>query len=180
MAAKNIFNTNPMIYDTPGVTPEDDFLFDLRGYLLLPGALPPRLVDELNGAIDAVPPLEPQEWYGYVHRNDYSEGWGYNLQNIVEGGAPFEEVMDCPGFLPWVKRYAGHDGLFIDEALVTVRRPGQGVSLHSGGHKRRVRTQYRVATGGSDGVSDLEWRVGQLNVMMALTDVAEGDGGTMV
>mgnify|MGYP002631455030 CR=1 FL=1 len=71
-------------------------------------------------------------------------------------------------------------GLFIDEALVTVRGPGQGVSLHSGGHKRRVRTQYRVATGGADGVSDLEWRVGQLNVMMALTDVGPGDGGTMV
>jgi len=63
---------------------------------------------------------------------------------------------------------------------VTVRGPGQGVSLHSGGHKRRVRTQYRVATGGADGVSDLEWRVGQLNVMMALTDVGPGDGGTMV
>ena len=63
---------------------------------------------------------------------------------------------------------------------MTVRGPGQGVSLHSGGHKRRVRTQYRVATGGADGVSDLEWRVGQLNVMMALTDVGPGDGGTMV
>ena len=73
-----------------------------------------------------------------------------------------------------------HSGLFIDEALVTVRGPGQGVSLHSGGHKRRVRTQYRVATGGADGVSDLEWRVGQLNVMMALTDVGPGDGATMV
>jgi hypothetical protein len=53
------------------------------------------------------------------------------------------------------------------------------VSLHSGAHKRRVRTQYRVATGGSDGVSELEWRVGQLNVMVALSDVKAGDGGTV-
>ena len=44
-----------------------------------------------------------------------------------------------------LQRYAGHDGLFIDEALVTIRRPGQGVSLHSGGHKRRVRTQCESA-----------------------------------
>lgn len=114
MAAKNISNTNAMIYDTPTVTQEHDFLFDLRGYLLLPSALPERLVSDLNSGIDQVPPLQPQQWYGHVHRNDYSESWGYNLQNIVEGGAPFEEAMDCPGFLPWVKRYAGHDGAYID------------------------------------------------------------------
>lgn len=99
-----------MIYNTPEVTKEDDFLFDLRGYLLLPSALPERLVSELNDGIDAVPPLEPQQWFGHVHRNDYSESWGYNLQNIVEGGPAFEAAMDCPGFLPWVRRYAGHDG----------------------------------------------------------------------
>ena len=63
---------------------------------------------------------------------------------------------------------------------MTVRGPGQGVSLHSGGHKRRVRTPYRVATGGAAGASAIEWRVGQLNVMMALTDVGPGDGATMV
>lgn len=110
MAAKNISNTNAMIYNTPEVTEEDDFLFDLRGYLLLPSALPERLVSELSSGIDAIPPLKPKQWHGHVHRNDYSESWGYNLQNIVEGGPPFEEAMDCPGFLPWVKRYAGHDG----------------------------------------------------------------------
>ena len=152
---------------------------DLRGYLLLPAALPAEFVAALNTTIDKVPPLSPRAWHGHVHRNDYAESWGYNLQNIVEAGEPFERLIDWPGFLPWVQRYAGHDGLFIDEALVTIRWPGQGVSLHSGAHKRRVRTQYRVATGGADGISDLEWRVGQLNVMVALTDVGEGDGGTV-
>ena len=87
--------------------------------------------------------------------------------------------MDHPGYIQHVRRYAGHDGLLIDEALVTIRRQGQGVSLHSGGHKRRVRTQYRMAfgSGGGDGA---EWRCGQLNVMVALTDVGAGDGGTML
>ena len=55
--------------------------------------------------------------------------------------------MDHPGFIGHARRYAGHDGLFMDEALVTIRGPGQGVSLHSGAHKRRVRTQYRVGFG---------------------------------
>ncbi len=129
MAAKNISNTNAMIYNTPEVTKEDDFLFDLRGYLLLPSALPERLVAELNDGIDAVPPLEPQQWYGHVHRNDYSESWGYNLQNIVEGGSAFEVAMDCPGFLPWVTKYAGHDGAFPDTFEMVGQRASQSLTV---------------------------------------------------
>lgn len=62
-----------MHYDTPQVTQEHDFMFDLRGYLLLEQAISPELVQSLNAAIDAVPPLEPQQWHGHVHRNDVSK-----------------------------------------------------------------------------------------------------------
>jgi hypothetical protein len=62
-----------MHYDTPQVTHEHDFMFDLRGYLLLEQAISPELVQSLNAAIDAVPPLEPQQWHGHVHRNDVSK-----------------------------------------------------------------------------------------------------------
>ena len=93
LSASNIRRTatssNIVQYETPEVTKEDDFMFDLTGYLLLPQALRPEEVADLNEAIDAIPPLEPKEWFGHVHRNDYAESWGYNLQNIVEGGAPF-------------------------------------------------------------------------------------------
>src|SRR5437763_4943056 len=37
-------------------TPLDDFLFDLRGYLILKQAVESDLVDDLNRAIDALPP----------------------------------------------------------------------------------------------------------------------------
>ena len=152
---------------------------DLRGYLLLPAALPAEFVAALNTTIDKVPPLSPRAWHGHVHRNDYAESWGYNLQNIVEAGEPFERLIDWPGFLPWVQRYAGHDGLFIDEALVTIRWPGQGVSLHSGAHKRRVRTQYRVATGGADGISDLDSEVIQADSFYHLTVTYDGEWMTI-
>ena len=36
----------------------DDFLFDLRGYLVLKNAVEPELVDRLNQTIDTIPPLE--------------------------------------------------------------------------------------------------------------------------
>eukprot|EP01045_Picozoa_sp_COSAG04_P043290 COSAG04_NODE_14118_length_580_cov_0.698545_2_plen_129_part_01 len=50
--------------------PVDIFNFDLNGYLLLKGALSLQEVDALNATRDAIPPLEPQEWHGRVHRHD--------------------------------------------------------------------------------------------------------------
>ena len=102
-ASMTATHSNIKTYDTPEVSQEDDYLFDLRGFLLVKQAVPAAAVAALNAAVDAVPPLAPREWHGHVHRNDYSESWGYNLQNIVEGGEPFEQLIDCPGFLPWVK-----------------------------------------------------------------------------
>ena len=37
----------------------------------------------------------------------------------------------------------GDDGLFIDESFADFRGPGEATQLHSGAHKRRIRTQYR-------------------------------------
>ena len=36
----------------------DDFFFDLNGYLVIKNAVEPELVAAVNGAIDALPPLE--------------------------------------------------------------------------------------------------------------------------
>ena len=44
--------------------------------------------------------------------------------------------------------------------------------LHSGAHKRRVRTQFRYHDG--------EFRCGMLSLIVALTDIREGDGATIV
>jgi hypothetical protein len=154
-------------------TPLEDYLFDLQGYLLIRGALPPAEIAELNRIVDAVPPLKPREWHGRVHRNDYTEAWGVNLHQVIEAGEPFERLIDHPAWLAHVTRYVGgDDGLFIDENLVTTRGPGQGVTLHSGGHKRRIRTQFRYHDG--------QFRCGQINVLLALTDAGPGDGATMV
>ena len=57
-------------------TPLDDFLFDLRGYLVLKNAVEPELVDRLNAAIDAIPPLEYGEWLG-------THMIGYNVTEMI-------------------------------------------------------------------------------------------------
>jgi len=44
-------------------TPLDDFLFDLRGYLILENAVEPELLDALNRVFDDFPPLERGAWW---------------------------------------------------------------------------------------------------------------------
>lgn len=156
------------------VTPMDEYLFDLRGYLVLKGALSPREVARVNAGIDAIPDLANGEWFGNVEGHTYyGDGEGRNLQNIVEGGEPFEELIDHPAWLPHVTRFVGgDDGLFIDETFANLRGPSEYLPLHSGGDKRRIRTQFRFHNNA--------FRCGQINILMALTDIHAGDGPTVV
>ena len=86
-------------------TKMEDYLFDLNGYLVLEGAVPPEQVQRLNAAIDAIPPLGNGEWWGHVQGQSYhNEIDGRNYQNIVEGGEAFEEWIDHPGWIEPVRR----------------------------------------------------------------------------
>src|SRR4029077_1844146 len=64
------------------------------------------------------------------------------------------------------------EGLYIDECFASMRRTGGFFYVHSGGYKGATRGQYRY----KDGV----WRCGQVNILLALTDIGPGDGGTLV
>ena len=69
------------------------------------------------------------------------------------------------------KRFVGSDSLFIDECFATTRSaPGAGSPLHSGAHKRALRTQFRY----HDGV----FHCGEINILIALDDSGPGDGST--
>ncbi len=69
----------------------DDFLFDLRGYLVLEQALSPEEVVELNACVD-----------GLFEGHDAPEPGlkapqGYDMkENVVEAGEPFERLIDHP------------------------------------------------------------------------------------
>ena len=155
----------------------DDFLFDLRGYLILKQAVEPELVDDLNRAIDGLPPLEYGEWYGNAQRRDYNAATGLELHNCVEAGEPFERLIDNPGWINYVRHYAGEEqsyveGVFIDECILSVRRSGGHHPVHSGGYRGASRGAYHYNHG--------VFRCGQANIILALTDIGPGDGATMV
>ena len=155
----------------------DDFFFDLNGYLILQRAIEPELVTELNRAFDEFPVLAPGDWWGNAQRRDYTSETGFELHNCVEVGEPFEKLIDHPGWIRYLRRYCGEqdsyvEGLFIDECIASIRTSGGHHPVHSGGFRGALRGAY----GYKNGV----FRCGQCNILLALMDIGEGDGPTMV
>ena len=156
----------------------DDYLFDLRGFLIVKNALEPDLLDELNAAFDAFPrDLPVAAWYKGAQRRDYTPDTGMELHHCLEMGDPFTKLIDHPSWLGHVSRYCGEEnsyvaGLFIDECMTSIRTSGGYHPLHSGGFQTPMRCQYAYENG--------VFRCGQVNVLMALSDIGPGDGATMV
>lgn len=155
----------------------DDFLFDLNGYLVLEKAVEPALIASLNTAFDNFPPLKVGEWWGNAHRRDYTDATGFELHNCVEAGEPFEQLIDHPSWIEYLRRYCGEkdsyvEGLFIDECIASQRSAGGHHPAHSGGFHGAIRGAY----GYKNGV----FRCGQCNIILALNDIGPDDGPTMV
>jgi hypothetical protein len=163
-----------------GVSDLDVYLFDLRGYLVLKSAVTKEHVKRMNRVLDQMPEMRPGEWHGYVHREDFEASRGIAYQQIYEAGEPFEELIDNPTWIEKVKTFVGGEGtfdyhngeLFIDENFASIRGAGEAIGLHSGGHAPVKRTQFRVHNGC--------FMCGQINILLALTDIGQGDGATMV
>src|SRR5215467_8175151 len=125
-----------------------DYLFDLRGFVIIKGAISPDLVDRLNQAIEPYLDLQYLQWRGNVQRFDNNGNAGIELQNIVEGGQPFEELIDHPSWRDRMVRYCGEqgtyvEGLFIDECFASIRRSGGFFPIHSGSADGTMRGQFR-------------------------------------
>lgn len=159
----------------------DIYLFDLRGYLLLEGALTDSEIRALNGCLDEIPALAPGDWYGYIHGHAYGDVTsGINYQQIYEAGEPYEKLIDHPSWFEHVKLFIGGEGtfdyhhgpVFIDECFANFRGPGEAIGLHSGGFPPIHRNQFRYRGG--------RFMCGQINLLIALTDIGPGDGGTML
>ena len=156
---------------------------------MLESALSPAEVAACNDCLDTIPwepgtegCLQPGDWWGGVQAHNYGAGgfWkdGVNLQQIYEAGAPFEALIDHPSWFARVKHFinssdGGFDDtwgpVFIDENLASFRGPGEAIGIHSGGQSL-ARNAYHYQAG--------RFMAMQVNVLIALTDIAEGDGGS--
>ena len=160
-----------------------DYLFDLQGYLVLKNAISSADLREMNQWIDdhASYIEEPWStdgdakkkgrWIGHIETHTYNEENGVNFQSIIEGGPVFEKLIDHPAWIDLVKKYihSSVNGLSIHENFLNVRGPGGYLHIHCGGHVPLSYLTFRQNNTG-------EWLVGQINVLMALNDIGEGDG----
>jgi hypothetical protein len=153
---------------------EKDYLFDLNGYRIIENALTPLQLSQINGWVDSQPLVPNGTWLDHVEVQSYQGHDGVNYQNIVEGGDVFEQLIDNPSWIDEVRRCImnGYNGVSINEAFLNVRGQGGFIGIHSGGHVAAFVQSVRHVTG--------KWLVGQINILMALTDIGPGDGATVV
>lgn len=146
-----------------------------NGCLLPPQALPADQVDALNGALTELPDVEPGTWHGQVQRQKHDAQRGINWQNITEAGEPFEALIDHPSWIEHVGRWVGsRDSLFIDEAFANIRGSGGAINVHGGGISADGSLNYNGLYHYDNG----RFSCGQVNVLIALTDIGTGDGAT--
>jgi len=159
-----------------------DYLFDLNGYFVLEGAVQREDLAAMNEWVDEHWEFidhpkgddDTSRWIGRVETQSYGKEDGVNFQNIVDGGAMFEKLIDHPAWIDLVRKYiAANNGLAIHENFLTVRGKGGHLYIHSGGHFPRQYFTFRNHNTG-------EWMVGMINVLIALEDIGPGDGGTVL
>lgn len=159
------------------------YLFDLNGYLVIPGAISADELAACNDTLDDVQDFVGDGWRGGVRlHNNPERQEGLILQQVYEAGPVWESFIDHPSWFSKAVHFIGsddpenfdghHGPAFIDECFASIRGPGQALRLHSGGHVGTIRTQYRFHAG--------KFHCGQVNVLIALNDIGPGDGATMV
>ena len=116
------------------LTPMQEYLFDLNGYLVLRGAISADDVAEMNATYDAMAAANIDEtgWFGRVAVNNVGRQEGMIFEQLYEAGPVWEKLVDHPAWFHKVAHFVGsddpenfdnHHGLrFIDECFATMRR----------------------------------------------------------
>ncbi len=158
----------------------EKYLFDLKGFIIVKNALSKKEVKDCNKIIDKIKNTPSDQWRGNVHSKGNIDQHGVELQQIYEAGKPFEKLIDHSSWINHMKHFVGGEGtfdynhgpLFIDENFVNVRGPGKAIPVHSGAHEGTQRGHYRYQNG--------KFHCGQINILVALTKINKGDGGTVI
>lgn len=136
-----------------GMTPEEKFLFDLQGYIVVKNVLSTEELAILNASFDQKAPKEIPDKF---------------TSRISNWGQPFQDLMDHPKIVPYLLDLI--DPYFrLDHDYCICLKQGAGrLHLHGGeGHEGDHWFKYR------DGVM----KNGLTVVSYALTDNPEGAGG---
>ncbi|GAB4463379.1 MAG: hypothetical protein OHK0029_31960 [Armatimonadaceae bacterium] len=142
------------------MTPEEKYLFDLNGYLLVPEALSTEMVAELNAILDEK-----------LAAQDEPDRKTFRFGNLLSWGAAYRRLIANPRITGYLETLLGNP-YRLDHDYLDVIRTGLGpigATLHGGGANDDRTAWYRYHDG--------RLRNGLFVVAYNLKDVHEGDGG---
>ena len=139
------------------MTPEEKFIFDLEGYLVVKDVLTAEEVAEMNKQADVAFPPE-------------GEDTGYRRQSRVSlWGPSFQALIDHPKITPYLDKLLGPKFRIDHDYCIFMRKDGKGGGLHGGETDRAPDHWYKY----KDGMM----RNGLTVVTFFLSHANSGDGG---
>ncbi len=135
------------------MTPEEKFLFDLQGFLVVKNVLSKAELEVLNAVLDEKVKEKQQNWY---------------TSRVSNWGTPFQDLMDHPKILPYLIELI-HEKFRLDhDYCICMNQGDHKLQLHGGeGHESDHWYKYR----------DGRMKNGLTVFAYALTDVPTGAGG---
>ena len=163
------------------MTPEEKYLFDLQGYLVLPEVLSPDMLRRLNSAIDSLEGLSGDKAASlgverkyrasdnvYAKAGHPPEGslGDYDCE-ILRYGGPFEELIDWPRTLSHIEEMIG-EPCRLDAASFMSRNSKGAFRFHHGYAELLPYSEYAFQDG--------EFKCVSVKISYALTDVGVEGG----
>ncbi|MDA1190310.1 MAG: phytanoyl-CoA dioxygenase family protein [Candidatus Poribacteria bacterium] len=166
-----------MSYELHRVSDEEKYFFDLRGYLVVPGALSPQEIDEANAALDAKMSLARNLAVGSLSRGAQAlsgDSSRIELTGMLgwepEYRIPFRKMLAHPVVVSRLNEFSGR-GFRLDHGplLISAKKGAEGHTLHGQGEPFEQSVLYHQQNG----------RIFCRGITVAwqLADCNAGDGG---
>ena len=114
------------------------YMFDLQGYLAVPGALSPEKIAQLNSVLD--------EHIAAECPTDMST---HRFEHLLDWSKDYRDLIDNPAITPYLAKLLG-DQFRLDHVYLDVIRSGKGpigTNLHGGGAPYNPTFYYRFHDG---------------------------------
>ncbi len=155
----------------------EKFLFDVQGFLVVPGFLSTEGVDRLNAAFDANWDKKGEDGNSHVGesttlKGEFKRGMFTGMLTWEHPWCdPFRELLAHPKAVPYLDTIHGR-GWRMDHSpfMLQSMAGAEGLILHGPGMHRFDGSQYYIYTNG-------HMRCGMVVFQFQLADVNEGDGG---
>ena len=161
------------------MSPREHYLFDLQGFIVVRGILPPDLVAALNEALDANLDKrqdDPARAAGPALAGDEKPRGRFTgmLAWDKPWCQPFRQLLAHPRLIPYLNSFFGRGWKMDHDPFIFTSTAGtEGLNLHGDGQVDFNGSRFYNFHNG-------RMRCGLINCQYQLTDVNPGDGGLCV